>query len=155
MTKNINIITDPNANTKKTNKKPSSKKRNYITDELEIQEALKDFVQVKDQKDCKMLIPGKTQIRVLNKCDGGLRKIAFFVKVTDDGIMLKLGTYHWRVAFDKNEIYAKMDAQENLEKIRFVDFFSSKCRDGKLQLVYNGKNVSIDKLIDIYAHETL
>ena len=63
--------------------------------------------------------------------------------------------YIWKLSLDNFHVYAKMNAQEDAEKIRFVDFLEKKINDKSLSFIYNGKKINWVNLVELYETETL
>ena len=133
------------------------KKRQYksqrISDPEQIAKALADFTQLKSQKDCNVLIPGKTLIRYLDKKDRVLRKSALFINIMNDNITLNAGTLYWKVSLNNYEVYANLKSQEIDEKFRFLDFIEKKMNSKELVCMYKNKKVNWDGLLTAYIDE--
>ena len=136
---------------------PSPKKRQYksqrISDPEQIAKVLVDFTQLKSQKDCNVLIPGKTLIRYLDKKERVLRKSASFINVTNDNITLNAGKLYWTISFKNYEVYANLKSQEIDEKFRFLDFIEEKMKSKELVCAYKDKKVNWDGLLSAYIDE--
>lgn len=142
MTKDINLV----INDKSLKKNRTAK---------DIRTILEDFVQVKNIKECNILIPSQTQIKYINKTDKGLRHGGVFIKVIDTYLLLKSRNRFWKVSFDKNKIYAKLDIQEYKEKSLFVDYLEKKVCDNDITIVVGGKSVDRKYLVELYVIDTL
>ena len=133
------------------------KKRQYksqrISDPDQIAKVLVDFTQLKSQKDCNVLIPGKTLIRYLDKKERVLRKSAIFINVMNDNITLNAGKLYWTISFKNHEVYANLKSQEINEKFRFLDFIEEKMKSKELVCVYKNKKVNWDGLLSAYIDE--
>ena len=142
-----------------TTKKTKTKKKNFCTCPIKIKERLKEYEKITNIKDTNILIPRKSYIQYINKKDGGIRSVAYFLKsfIAENSIMLISirSNYIWKISLENYNIYAKMNAQEDAEKIRFVDFLENKSNDKSLSFVYNGKSINWVNLVELYESETL
>lgn len=147
MTKNIEIETD---------KSKTKKKKDYIPENVckrpeTIAKHLEDFTQIKNVQEANILIPHCTLIKNINKKDKCLREGGYFIRVVNNCLLLRNGSSIWKISFDTNKIYAKLSAQEDAEKVFFVNFLQSKIEKKEFRLVYNNKTLSWVELLEIYS----
>ena len=125
---------------------------------IKIKERLVGYEKINDIKDTNILIPRMSYVQYINKKDGGIRPIAYFLKtfVAENSVMLIAlrSNYIWKLSLDNFHVYAKMNAQEDAEKIRFVDFLEKKINDKSLSFIYNGKKINWVNLVELYETET-
>lgn len=151
---------EPKGKSKKNETKGKSKKKKVFCNcPIKIKERLTGYEEINNIKDTNVLIPRMSCVQYINKKDGGLRPVAYFLKsfIAENSVMLIAlrSNYIWKLSLDNYNIFAKMNAQENVEKIRFVNFLENKMNEKSLSIIYNGKKVSWVNLVGIYEDETL
>ena len=132
MTKSIQINVSSLENAKKNETKngKTKKKKVFCSCPIKIKERLVGYEKINDIKDTNILIPRMSYVQYINKKDGGIRPIAYFLKtfVAENSVMLIAlrSNYIWKLSLDNFHVYAKMNAQEDAEKIRFETFWKKK-----------------------------